>query len=104
MTVNIMEPDGSVGTSIPLLEIEHIETRTLSFFGEKAHSFYLFMKREQGGYFVLLNYKCPLNMEQAKQHLQGALQRKKQEIANPQAQVFELFPSAAPAIGQAEQG
>jgi hypothetical protein len=100
MIIKIKEPNGSVSSTIPLSDIDHVETHTLSFFDEKVYSLYLVLKREGQSYFHLFSYKCPANMLKAEKQITTLLQNKQPGYAYSSEEALELFPSAEPAGGK----
>lgn len=103
MIINVLEPNGSVSNAIPLRDIDHVETHTLSFFGKKAHNLYVMLKKEDGGHFYLLSYVCPYNMERAEKKLYTLLHSAQKGSSSTQDVVLELVPSAAPADDRSAQ-
>lgn len=99
MIIRLIESNGSVKASIPLVDIKRVETRTLNFFGESTHNLYLFMGEEGDEYFMLLTYLCPIHMEKAGRNLQGLIRQAAQDSPTVGEVVFELHPDAAPATG-----
>jgi hypothetical protein len=96
MIIKIKEPNGSVSSTIPLCDIDHVEAHTLSFFDEKVYSLYLVLKRDDQTYFHLFSYKCLENMLQAEKQLTALLQNKQPGYALASEEALELFPSAEP--------
>jgi hypothetical protein len=97
MIIKLMESNGSVKSTIPLADIKHVETRTLSYFGESTHNLYLFLGEESNEYFMLLTYLCPINMERARYGLQELIRKPHPDSPAAEEAVFELHPDAAPA-------
>lgn len=97
MIIKIREPNGSVSSTIPLSDIDHVETHTLSFFDEKVYSLYLVLKREGQSYFHLFSYKCPDNMLQAEKQITTLLKGKQPGYTYASEEALELYPYAEPA-------
>jgi hypothetical protein len=103
MIIRLIESNGSVKATIPLADIKHVETRTLSYFGEKTHNLYLFIGEGEKEYFMLQTYLCPINMEKAGRKLQELIRKSPSYELSAEEAVFELHPDAAPATDLASR-
>jgi hypothetical protein len=95
MIIKILDTDGSIRDTISLTDIDRVESRSLTFFGEMLHSLYVYLKNDAGEHFCLFTYTCPDNMVKAKEQLATLLKKKHQNVGVDE-NMLVLIPSARP--------